>query len=69
MKKKLQDLRDKETPALQEELKAAHRKLFDLRSQAITEKVEDTSQFGKIRTRIAQINTLLKQRQPQAAAK
>ncbi|MDX2132429.1 MAG: 50S ribosomal protein L29 [Planctomycetota bacterium] len=32
-------------------------KLFDLRSQSVTEKVEDTSQFGKIRKDVARLLT------------
>jgi large subunit ribosomal protein L29 len=31
--------------------------LYDLRSQAVTEKVEDTSKFGKIRKDIARLLT------------
>jgi large subunit ribosomal protein L29 len=33
------------------------RKLFDLRTQAVTEKIQDTSQFGKIRKDIARVLT------------
>ena len=33
------------------------RQLFDLRTQAVTEKIEDTSQFGKIRKVIARVRT------------
>ena len=33
------------------------RQLFDLRTQAVTEKIEDTSQFGKIRKVIARVLT------------
>jgi len=39
------------------ELKRLHRKLFDLRTQAVTEKIEDVSQFRKIRRDIARLNT------------
>lgn len=37
-------------------------KLFDLRSQTVTEKVEDNSQFGKIRKDIARLLTERKAR-------
>ena len=33
------------------------RRLFDLRSQAVTEKIEDTSQFGKTKKDIARLLT------------
>jgi len=39
------------------ELRRLHRKLFDLRTQAVTEKIQDTSQFAKIRKDIARLNT------------
>ncbi len=37
--------------------------LYDLRSQAVTEKVEDTSKFGKIRKDIARLLTEQRSRQ------
>ena len=39
------------------ELKRLREKLFTLRSQAVTEKVEDTSQFLKVRKDIARLMT------------
>ena len=42
---------------LQAEIGALERKLFDLRSQAVTEKIEDTSQFRKLRREIARLRT------------
>ena len=39
------------------EVKRLRRKLFELRTQAVTEKIQDTSQFGKIRKDIARILT------------
>lgn len=39
------------------ELKRLREKLFTLRSQAVTEKVEDTSQFLKIRKDVARLLT------------
>jgi len=39
------------------ETKALERKLFDLRSQAATEKLADTSQFKKLRKEIARLKT------------
>ncbi len=40
-----------------EELRRLSRKLFDLRSQTVTEKVEDVSQFTKMRRDIARLQT------------
>ena len=62
-------LNDKETPALKEELNKLRRKLFELRTQIVTEKVEDTTQFRKNRKEIAQILTALRQRDLEAATK
>jgi ribosomal protein L29 len=37
--------------------------MYDLRSQAVTEKLEDPSQLGKTRRQIARIRTILRERQ------
>lgn len=63
------DLKEKETPALKEELNNLRKKLFELRTQAVTEKVEDTSQFLKNRKEVARINTILRQRDLEASKK
>lgn len=39
------------------EMKRLQDKLFTLRSQAVTEKVEDNSQYGKVRKDIARLKT------------
>lgn len=39
------------------EVKGIERRLFDLRSQAATEKLADTSQFKKLRKEIARLKT------------
>ncbi len=39
------------------ELRRISRKMFDLRSQTVTEKVEDVSQFTKMRRDIARLLT------------
>ena len=61
--KKLQDQQ------LKDELSSLQKKLFDLRSQTVTEKVKDTSQFAKTRRTIARINTELRTRQTAASKK
>jgi len=67
--KEKQGFKDKESPAVAEELKGLRRKLFELRTQAVTEKVEDTTQFRKNRRDVARILTALRQRAPQTTAK
>ena len=44
------------------ELKRLREKLFTLRTQTVTEKVEDNSQFGKIRRDIARLLTVQTQK-------
>jgi large subunit ribosomal protein L29 len=39
------------------EVNRLRRKLFDLRTQAVTEKIQDMSQFGKIKADIARVLT------------
>ncbi len=45
------------------ELDRLRRHLYDLRCQAVTEKLEDTSALGRSRKAIARIQTILRQRQ------
>jgi large subunit ribosomal protein L29 len=61
------ELKEKENDVLQQELIAQTKHLFDLRSQAVTEKLEDPSQIGKTRKTIARIKTILRQREIEAA--
>ena len=39
------------------EVKRLRRRIFDLQTQAVTEKIQDTSQFGKIKKDIARVLT------------
>ncbi|HEX5243374.1 MAG TPA: 50S ribosomal protein L29 [Tepidisphaeraceae bacterium] len=66
---KIKEIRDKETDQLQKELTERQRHLFDLRSQSVTEKLEDPSQLGKTRKDIARIKTVLRQRELEAQKK
>lgn len=52
--KEVHKLSDEE---IQVEVKRLRRRLFELRTQAVTEKIEDTSQFRKIRKDIARLLT------------
>ena len=65
----VKEIREKQTDAIDLELEQHRRKLFDLRNQSATEKVEDTSQYHKVRRAIARMKTILKQRQDADAAK
>lgn len=65
---KIKEIRDKDDSQLQQELTGKLKHLFDLRSQAITEKLEDPSQLHKARREIAQIKTVLRERQLKQAA-
>ena len=59
---KIKEVREKETGHLQHELVEKQKHLFDLRSQAVTEKLEDPSQLRKTKKDIARIKTVLRQR-------
>ncbi len=59
----VKEIREKETQHLTHELAEKRKHLFDLRSQAVTEKLEDPSQLRKTRKEIAQMQTILRQRQ------
>jgi len=59
-------MREKETDHLRHELAEQQKHLFTLRSQAVTEKLEDPSQLGKARKLIAQLKTILRQREMEA---
>ena len=60
---KMKELRDKEAEHLKHELVEQQKHLFHLRSQAVTEKLEDPSQLGKTRRDIARIKTVQRQRE------
>jgi large subunit ribosomal protein L29 len=60
---KFKDLRDKPLDQVQGMLKERRRHLFDLRSQSVTEKLEDPSQMGKTRREIARLLTTLRMRE------
>ena len=57
------EIREKETTQLGHELVERQKHLFDLRSQAVTEKLEDPSQLRKTRRDIARIKTVVRQRE------
>jgi large subunit ribosomal protein L29 len=63
MKTKLKEIRDRGSEDLRKEIEEKRRHLFDLRSQAVTEKLEDPSQLKKTRKEIARILTILRERE------
>lgn len=65
----MKEIRDKNSEALRHELTDKQKHLFDLRSQAVTEKLEDPSQLRKTRKEIAQIKTVLRERELEEAKK
>ena len=66
---KAKEIREKETDHLKHELEEKRKHLFDLRTQAVTEKLEDPSQLKKARKDIARMMTVLKQRETESAKK
>ena len=50
------------------EVDRLRRRLFELRQQEVTEKIQDTSQFGKIRKDIARLMTEKNMRRNKAEA-
>jgi large subunit ribosomal protein L29 len=59
---KIKDIRDMDDAKLQGELTALQTQIFTLRTQAVTQKVEDTASVGKLKKDIARIKTVLRQR-------
>ena len=59
---KINEIRQMKTEELHSELDRLRRHLFDLRSQAVTEKLGDASQLGKTKRDIARIFTILSER-------
>ena len=63
------EIREKESKHLSNELLEKQKHLFDLRSQAVTEKLEDPSQLRKTKKDIARIKTVIRQREIEQASK
>ncbi|MFH1745805.1 MAG: 50S ribosomal protein L29 [Planctomycetota bacterium] len=62
---KLEVIRTMKTDELHSDLERLRRHLFDLRAQAVTEKLEDSTQLGKTRRTIARVLTVLRERNEQ----
>lgn len=59
---KLEAIHALKTDELHAELERLRRHLFDLRAQAVTEKLEDPTQLGKAKRSIARMLTVLRNR-------
>ncbi|HNQ22769.1 MAG TPA: 50S ribosomal protein L29 [Phycisphaerae bacterium] len=59
---KIGEFRDMQTDELHHELERIRRRLFDLRAQAVTEKLENPNQLTAGRRDVARILTVLRQR-------
>ena len=59
---KVSEIRDRSTTDLHGELDRVRRHLFDLRAQAVTEKLENPTQLGQTKKVIARILTVLNER-------
>jgi large subunit ribosomal protein L29 len=59
---KSEAIRAMKVDELHAELERLRRHLFDLRAQAVTEKLEDPTQLGKARRDIARLLTVMKER-------
>ena len=64
---KFKEINDQNDEQLTKLLVEKKRHLFDLRTQAVTEKLEDPSQLGKTKKDIARIQTVVRSRQIAAA--
>ena len=59
---KISEIREMNSPELHAELEQIRRHLFDLRAQAVTEKLENPYQLTSARRDIARVLTVLSQR-------
>jgi len=60
---KASEFREMNPDELDGELETLERRLFDIRSQAVTEKLEDPSLLTKTKRDIARLKTVLRERQ------
>ncbi len=58
-----EEVRKMKDQEIKQEIGAQRTKLFDMRSQTVTEKVEDLSQFTKLRRDVARLMTERRARQ------
>ncbi len=61
--KQVKELRDKSVEALKQDMDAMLKQIFTLRTQSVTQKLENPKQITSVRHDIARIKTILRQRQ------
>lgn len=61
----IEQIRAMKTEEIHNELAHLRRHLFDLRAQAVTEKLEDPTQLGRTRRDVARLLTALRERNEQ----
>jgi large subunit ribosomal protein L29 len=66
---KANDIRDMNPDELVDEMETLEKRLFEVRSQAVTEKLEDPSLLTKLKRDIARIKTVVHERQLAQKAK
>jgi large subunit ribosomal protein L29 len=58
---KVSAIRELRSDELQEKLASLHKSLFSMRSQAMTEKVENVRAINNIKTDIARVKTIIRE--------
>jgi len=64
-KVKLSEMREHTTDELNEEILSLRKRLFELRMNLSLRKLENTSEISKTRSQIAQLKTVIKEKQLQ----
>lgn len=59
---KASEIREMNPDEFEHELEILERRFFDIRTQAVTEKLEDPTQLRKIKRDIARIKTVMRER-------
>lgn len=65
---KIKEIREHSDDQLVNELREIERRLFDMRTQGATEKIEATSELKKLRRDVARIKTVIRERELKAQA-
>jgi large subunit ribosomal protein L29 len=60
---KLTEMRELTDAELEQQIAAAHKELFETRLKHSLHQLENTAQFRLLRHRVAQLNTVLKEKQ------
>ena len=60
---KASEIREMNPDELAGEMETIERRLFDIRTQAVTEKLEDPTQLRKIKRDIARVKTVIHERE------